>query len=147
MKCVSDDWRLVLDRLFGPVRDELTRVYFLQQTETSMKQELAQLEEWLTRTRRAWNSDRRKGSKVSKGVHSPRRADARTGSRSSSSQLRRAYRRQQLLRLCSVTDDRVGPAACSSETRCHMIYTRTSASILNLLSYDARSTETAKLSK
>ncbi len=35
----------------------------------------------------------------------------------------------------------------SSESRCHMVYTRTSASILNLLSYDARSTETAKLSK
>ncbi len=48
-KCVNDDWRSVLDRLSGLVRDGLTRIYFLQQTETSMKQELAQLEEWHAR--------------------------------------------------------------------------------------------------
>ena len=35
----------------------------------------------------------------------------------------------------------------SSATRCHMVYTRTSAAILNLLSYDARSTDPAKWSE
>jgi hypothetical protein len=47
--CAVDEWRSVLVRLSRPVRAVLTRVSCLHQTETSLKQDVAQLETWHVR--------------------------------------------------------------------------------------------------